>query len=96
MLKTTVSDGYAGQIPGPDQFIKSVYAKLKTNMGYKFVQLGIQDFKNPVMFSVRGRKNNIVYTENHFIEYQGKQYFIKGTEDKGLEGMEFNFLCDES
>lgn len=95
MLKTTIPDGYGGNIPGPDLLIKSVYAKVKTSAGNKFVQYGIQDFKNPLLFSVRGIKNKIVFTENHFIEYQGKQFFVKGVEDKNLDGMEFNILCDE-
>ena len=93
--KSHVPDGFGGNIP-EDVFVKKVYAKITTNAGGKFSNFGIQDFKNPVVFSVRDKKNEIAYTENYFVKYQGKEFFIKGTEHKGLENMELNLLCDES
>ena len=51
-------DGYGGNIPH-DVFVKKVYAKIKTSAGNKFQQFGISDFKNPVIFSIRGIKNGI-------------------------------------
>ncbi|ROI02939.1 head-tail adaptor protein [Chryseobacterium sp. G0240] len=93
--KIHVPDGYGGNLPS-DEFVKKVYAKITTNAGSKFINFGIQDFKNPVVFSVRDKKNDISYSENHFVKYQGKEFFIKGTEHKGHENMELNLLCDES
>jgi SPP1 family predicted phage head-tail adaptor len=87
-------DGYGGNLP-TEVSIKKVYAKIKTNAGNKFQQFGISDFKNPVVFSIRGRKNEIVFNEHHFVKYQDKKFFIKGTENKSLEEMELNLLCDE-
>lgn len=75
--------------------VKSVWAKVTTNAGNKFVNFGISDFKNPVIFSVRAKKNEITYTENHFIKYQGKEFYIQGTDNKSLEEMELNLYCDE-
>lgn len=93
--KTHIPDGFGGNLP-QDVFVKKVWAKITTNAGGKFVNFGIQDFKNPVVFSVRDKKNDVIYTENHFVKYRGKQFFIKGTEHKGLEQMELNLFCDES
>jgi len=92
--KTHVPDGFGGNLP-QDVFVKKVWAKITTNAGGKFVNFGIEKFVNPVVFSVRDKKNDVNYTENHFVKYQGKQFFIKGTEHKGLEQMELNLLCDE-
>lgn len=92
--KTHVPDGFGGYLPS-DVFVKKVYAKITTSAGNKFVNFGIENFVNPVVFSVRGKKNDVNYTENHFVKYQGKEFFIKGTDLKGLEQMELNLLCDE-
>lgn len=92
--KTHVSDGYGGYLP-QDVFVKKIWAKITTNAGNKFVNFGIEKFVNPVVFSVRDKKNDVTYTENHFVKYQGKQFFIKGVDHKGLEQIELNLLCDE-
>lgn len=87
-------DGYGGNVPS-DVFVKNVYAKIKTNAGNKFQQFGIADFKNPVIFSIRGKKNSITFSEKTFVKYKGKSYLIKGMENIGIEEMELNLLCDE-
>lgn len=87
--------GEFGEVITIETFVKSVWAKVTTNAGNKFINFGIQDFKNPVLFSVRGVKNGFDYTENHFIKYQGKYFYIKGTQNKGLESMELELLTDE-
>lgn len=92
--KTFIPDGFGGNLP-EEVFVKKVWGKVTTNAGNKFVNFGIQDFKNPVVFSVRDKKNEITYTENYFVKYQGKEFFIKGVDHKGLEHMELNLLCDE-
>ncbi len=92
-VKTYVSDGYGGQIAS-DVFVKSVYAKITTNAGSKFVNFGIQDFKNPTIFSVRGKKNGIEYTENHFVKYKGKELYIKGIQDYSIDTEEINLYAD--
>lgn len=89
-----VYDGFSGTVMQPF-FIKKVYSKIKTGAGSKFERFGILDFKNPVVFSVRGKKNGINYTENYFVKYKGNSYMIKGIEPIGLEGLEINLLCDE-
>ncbi|GEM_PF-5435325 len=94
-IKTFIPDGFGGNLP-QDVFVKKVFAKINTNAGNKFVNFGIQEFVNPVVFSVRDRKNDILFTENHFVKYKGKQLFIKGIDPKGLEQMELNLLCDEA
>lgn len=93
-LKEFVSDGYGGQVSN-DVLIKSVYAKITTNAGNKFVNYGIQDFKNPVIFSVRGKKNGFEYTENHFVKYKEKEFYIKGIQDYSFENMEILLYTDE-
>lgn len=94
-VKTYVSDGYGGQIAS-DIFVKYVYAKITTNAGNKFVNYGIQDFKNPTIFSVRGKKNGIEYAENYFVKYKNKEFYIKGIQDFSFDGQEINLYCDES
>lgn len=93
-VKTSVPDGYGGQIAS-DELVKSIYAKVITNAGNKFVNFGIQDFKNPVIFSVRGKKNGFEYSENHFVKYKGKEFYIKGIQDYSLESQEISLYTDE-
>ena len=92
-VKTFVSDEFGGQNESL-QLVKKIWAKIGTNAGSKFVNYGIQDFKNPVVFYVRGKKNQFTFSENHFIKYQDIEYFIKGIENVGLDGMEFTILAD--
>lgn len=91
--KDFVTDEYGGNIE-TNVFVKSIWAKILTNVGSKFVNYGIQDFKNPVIFAVRGRKNEITYDENYHIEYKGIKYFIKGMQDNMLEEMEYIIYVD--
>lgn len=91
--KDFVTDEYGGNVE-TNVLVKSIYAKITTNAGNKFVNYGITDFKNPVIFSVRGRKNELKYTENYYIEYKGVKYFIKGMQDNFLEEMEYTIYVD--
>lgn len=91
--KDFVTDEYGGNVE-TNVFVKSIWAKILTNVGSKFVNFGIQDFKNPVIFAVRGRKNEITYDENYHIEYKGVKYFIKGMQDNLLEEMEYIIYVD--
>lgn len=91
--KDFVTDEFGGNVE-TNAFIKSIWAKITTNAGNKFVNFGIQDFKNPVIFAVRGRKNEITYDENYHIEYEDIKYFIKGMQDNMLEEMEFLIYVD--
>lgn len=91
--KEFVTDEYGGNVE-TNVLVKSIWAKITTNAGNKFVNYGISDFKNPVIFSVRGRKNEITYNENYHIEYNGVKYFIKGMQDNMLEDLEFIIYAD--
>ena len=91
--KEFVTDEYGGNVE-TNVLVKSIWAKITTNAGNKFVNYGISDFKNPVIFSVRGRKNEITYNENYHIEYNGVNYFIKGMQDNMLEDLEFIIYAD--
>lgn len=91
-----VDDGYGGQVPSDPVLVKKVWAKISTNAGNRFQSFGISDFKNPTLFQVRGKKNGIVYNENHFVEYRGRKFYIKGIENRGFDDMEVNLYCDES
>lgn len=93
-LKTFIDDGFGGQVSS-ELKLKSIWSSIKTNAGTKFVNFGIQDFKNPVIFSVRGRKNGIIFQENLFVKYQGKEFYIKGIENLGLEEMEINLYTEQ-
>lgn len=92
-VKTFVTNEY-GSLVESLVFVKKIWAKIGTNAGNKFVNYGIQDFKNPVVFHVRGRKNDIIFDENYFVKYKGHEYFIKGIENEGLEDMETIILAD--
>lgn len=90
-----VSDGYGG-FTNQDVFIRKVWAKVVTKgAGYKFQQFGLNDFKNPVLFSIRA-KINLELTEKHFIQYKGKKFFVKGVENVNLDAIEINIYADES
>lgn len=91
----SVSDGYGGFVT-EDVYIRKVWAKIITKgAGYKFQQFGLNDFKNPVLFSVRA-KINLALTEKHFIKYKSKKYFVKGIENVNLNAIEINIFTDEN
>lgn len=94
-LNESTTDEFGGLIT-TETFVKSVWAKVKTNAGNKFVNFGIQEFVNPVVFSVRGVKNGFEYTENNFIKYKGDNFYIKGIQNNLLENMEIDLLADKS
>lgn len=90
-----VSDGFGGFI-NELVFIRKVWAQVTTkSAGYKFQQFGLNDFKNPVVFSIRA-KINLELTEKHFIQYKGKKFFVKGIENVDLESIAINIFADES
>ena len=90
---TEVPDGFGGYVTEP-AFIKRVWAGKKTSgAGFKFQQFGLNDFKNPVIFSIRG-KNNIDFTEKTFVIYKGHRYEVKGFENVNLESLEIIIYCD--
>lgn len=92
---TEVADGYGGYTT-TETMQKKVWAGVRTNgAGFKFQQFGLNDFKNPVVFSIRG-KNNLDISEKHYVVYKGKKFEIKGVENKYYEGLEFNLMCDET
>lgn len=95
MIRGNVPDGFGGTVPS-ESLVKKVWANISsTGAGYKFQQLGLNDFKNPVVFSIRG-KNNLNLTEKHFVIYKGKTFEIKGVENRDYEGLEYNLFCDET
>lgn len=86
-----VEDGFGGFTP-EEVKIREVWTAISTKgAGYKFQQFGLNDFKNPVIFRVRG---GLVFDENTFVIYKGIKYIIKGTENVDLEGREINIYCD--
>lgn len=91
--KESITDEFGGLV-STDVLVKSIWAKITTNAGTKFVNFGIQDFKNPVIFAVRGRKNDVVYDENYHVEYKGVKYFIKGMQNVAIEDMETLIYTD--
>ena len=94
-IRGEVSDGYGGTVP-TESLVKKVWADVSSKgAGYKFQQFGLNDFKNPVIFSIRG-KNNLTLTEKHFVVYKGMKFEIKGIEDQNFEGLEYNLFCDEA
>lgn len=92
--KGFTDDGFGGQIASDNILVKSIWAKIQSNAGTKFVNFGISDFKNPVIFYVRGKKNDIIYDENYHIMYDGVKYLIKGMQDVNLEKMERIIYAD--
>ena len=92
-INAEVSDGFGGFI-NSETLVKNIWAKIQTkNAGFKFQQYGLNDFKNPVIFSVR-QKNNLDITEKHFIKYNGQKYQIKSIEKVNLENVELNIYVD--
>ena len=92
--KTEVSDGFGGYIH-TEAKIKSVWAAKETKgAGYKFQQFGLNDFKNPVIFRVRGKST--ILNEDSFIIYKGSRFEIKGVENVNYDGLEFNIYADET
>lgn len=90
-----VSDGYGG-FTNSDVLIKSIWAeKRTTGAGYKFRDFGLNDFKNPIIFSVRG-KNNLNISETHFIIYKEKRFQIKAIENVNFDSLEILIFADET
>jgi len=92
--KTEVSDGYGGSVLTSTK-IKDVWAEIETKgAGYKFTQYGLNDFKNPVIFSIRGKQNGITWNEDTSIKYKGKEYIVKGIQNIDLEGYFLEILTE--
>jgi len=93
-ILTNVDDGFGG-FTNTETKVKSIWAKISTKgTGGKFTDYGLTEFKNPVMFSVRG-KNNLDITEKHFIKFKGKNFLIKAIENVNYENLEINLYCEE-
>ena len=88
-------DGYGG-FTNSEVLVKSIWAeKRTTGAGYKFRDFGLNDFKNPIIFSVRG-KNNLNISETHFIIYKEKKFHIKAIENVNFDGIELLIYADET
>ena len=93
--ETESADGFGGY-SNTETFVKKVWCDpISKGAGYKFRNYGLNKFKNPVIFAIRG-KNNTTITEQNFIVYKGKKYAIKGVDDNNLEGLEFEIYADET
>ena len=94
-INAEVSDGFGGFV-NSETLVKNIWAKIQTkNAGFKFQQYGLNDFKNPVIFSVR-QKNNLDITEKHFIKFKGQKYQIKSIELVNLDNVELNIYADDN
>ena len=92
--KTEVSDGYGGSVLTATK-LKDVWAEIDTQRaGYKFTQYGLNDFKNPAIFRIRGKQNCITWNEDTSIKYKGIEYIVKGIRDVNLEGYFFDILTE--
>ena len=88
-------DGYGG-FTNSEVLVKSIWAeKRTTRAGFKFRDFGLNDFKNPIIFSVRG-KNNLNISETHFIIYKEKKFHIKAIENVNFDGIELLIYADET
>lgn len=90
-----IGDGFGGNLM-EDRKVSNVWSMISTSQGNKFVNFGITDFKNPVIFQVRGKGFPKDFNENYFIQYQGRKYFVKGVDWCGCEGIDAKIYCDES
>lgn len=88
-----IPDGFGGYSQ-QDVFVKKVWSGVNSKgSGFKFQQFGLNDFKNPVIFAIRG-KHNINFDEKTFVIYKGRRFEVKGVENVDLEGVELNLYCD--
>lgn len=92
-LNEVIKDEFGG-VEAVETLVKSIFANVRSSSGFKFQSFGIADFKNPIIFTVRGYKNQIEFTEKHFIKYKGVNYFVKGIENVDLEGFQLQLMCD--
>ena len=97
---TEVSDGYGGYTHSKTK-VKDIWAEIDTakagyqrKTGYKFTQYGLNDFKNPVIFRIRGVQNDIDWSEDTSIIYKGREYIVKGYVDVGLQGYFIDILTE--
>lgn len=89
-----VDDGFGGTTL-QEVLIKKAWASKQTKgMGYKFQDLGLNDFKNPVVFRIR--KGTTEVTEKMFIKIGSKNFIIRAVENVNLDNREINILADES
>ena len=89
-----VDDGFGGWV-NSDQFVKKVWANKNTSgAGFKFQQYGLNDFKNPIIFAIRGKNKNIDFSEKTFVIYKGLRFEVRGFEDVDFDGLEINLICD--
>ncbi|SMC45765.1 phage head completion protein [Pedobacter africanus] len=89
-----VSDGFGGYIAGSPQLISRSWAKLVTEgLGRKAYSFGIIEFKDPLLFLVRGR-NDLPYNgRNLFLVYKGDKYIIQGIRNENLRDVDTEIFC---
>ena len=91
---TEVEDGYGGYTHSKTK-VKDIWAEIDTaKAGYKFTQYGLNDFKNPVIFRIRGVQNEITWNEDTSIIYKGREYIVKGYRNSGLQGYFIDILTE--
>ena len=71
-----VPDGYGG-FTNSEVLVKSIWAeKRTTGAGYKFRDFGLNDFKNPIIFSVRV-KTTLIFRKLILLFTKGKSFRLK-------------------
>lgn len=86
-------DGYGGFINIPT-IVMNIWSKKNTRgASFKFQQLGLNDFKQPVIFAIRGT-TGITFTEKNYIIFKGQRFNIKSIENVDLKNLEINILAD--
>ena len=88
-----VANGFGGYDSVPAKVGDVWTAKRTKGSGFLFQQFGLNDFKNPVIFSIR---HHIEITEKNFIMWNGRKFFIKGIENVNLENVDLIIYADEA
>jgi len=89
-----IDDGYGGTYT--DEVLKFTrWAQIRTDgAGRKFQEYGLNEFKNPVVFSIRAPQ--IQFDEKSFIKYKNRRFIIKGIENINLTERFLNIYADEA
>lgn len=93
---TISDDGYGGTIPNETLLFTS-WCKITTNgLGRKATDLGLTEFKEPLLFECRFRSDFSYQGKTLFVVYGGKRYVIQAVRDIDMRRREVEVFATKS
>lgn len=90
---TISDDGYGGTIPSEELLFTS-WCKMNNNgLGRKATDLGLTEFKDPLLFQCRFRSDFAYQGKTLFIVYRGERYIIQAVTEIDMHRREVEIFA---